>query len=121
MKEYERLKTEVHLLLPHEFSLDNNKNVIITFEVFFTMFDGKCVNTIVNNKATCRCPICFRTTSEFINSSLNFAPVDEKFLQLGLSLLHCEIKAFEHLLHISYRLTIKTWNVNANLKGIYKY
>ncbi|OXU22516.1 hypothetical protein TSAR_014078 [Trichomalopsis sarcophagae] len=35
-------------------------------------------------------------------------------------LLHVEIKAFEYLLHIAYRLTIKVWDVIASLKGAFE-
>ncbi|XP_017472387.1 PREDICTED: uncharacterized protein LOC108363512 [Rhagoletis zephyria] len=40
-------------------------------------------------------------------------------LLFGLGLLHAEIKAFEHLLHLSYRLLIKTWDVRANLQDTF--
>ena len=38
-------------------------------------------------------------------------------LQCGLGLLHIEIKTFEHLLHLAYRLTIKEWDVTEPRKG----
>jgi len=39
------------------------------------------------------------------------AVVEEKYFKFGLSTLHAWIRFFECLLHISYRLDFKKWQV----------
>lgn len=115
-KEIKRLNNEIKGLKKYKFKLDNGKSVTVKYYVNTTMFDGKCVNSIVGNTATCRCPMCLKTSHQFGNLKEDFTP-NENSLYFGLGLLHCEIKAFEHLLHLSYRLPLKTWDVRANLQG----
>lgn len=122
-REFNRLNEEIKNLFSHSFTMSNSKNVKVTFNVYQTLFDGKCVNTIVGNSATTRCPMCLRTSHQFNNFDDDFAPIMSS-LKYGLGLLHCEIKCFEHLLHISYRLCLggdesenKTWDVRKPLKG----
>ncbi|CAB0043739.1 unnamed protein product, partial [Trichogramma brassicae] len=88
---------------------------IFSYNVFQTLFDGKCVNTLVDNPATTRCPMCLKTSHQFGNVNEDFTPREESLLY-GLSLLHAEIKAFEHLLHLSYRLHLEQWDVRADMK-----
>lgn len=113
--EFQRLTNEINSLTTHNFEMSNNKRVTVKFQVSKTMFDGKFVNTITGNRATCRCPICLLTTHMFKLDD-SFTPIEEN-LQYGLGLLHVEIKSFEHLLHLSYKLTIKEWDVTVPRKG----
>jgi len=46
-----------------------------------------------------------------IDSLINYKADCETY-RFGLSVLHAHIRLFECLLHISYRLDIKTWQVN---------
>ena len=85
--------------------------------MFLTMFDGKRVNAIVGNRAIVRCPICLVSAHNF-NKLFEFTPMDF-LLQLGLAILHGEIKAFEHLFHISYRKHIHPWNIKQPMNGAY--
>ena len=116
VKEIERLNKEIKDLKMPKFKLENGKSVWVKYVVNKTMFDGKCVNTWIGNVATSRCPMCLKTSHQFGNITENFTPNEESLL-FGLGLLHCEIKAFEHLFHLSYCLTIKSWDVRANLQG----
>lgn len=118
LKEHTRITKEIDALATHTFHLKNGIQAEVTFVVSQTLFDGKCVNTIVGNRATCRCPMCNRTVHNFGNLEDDFAPT-ESFLKLGMGLLHCEIKSFEHILHLAYRNTesIKTWDIKKPLKG----
>ncbi|XP_043465714.1 uncharacterized protein LOC122500713 [Leptopilina heterotoma] len=61
--------------------------------------------------------MCNRTAHSFGNLKDDFAPITP-FLQLGLGLLHCEIKSFEHLLHLAYRNKeeIRQWDMKVHLK-----
>lgn len=116
MREYRRLNGEIDALLRHTFQMQNGKIVTAKFIVSQTLFDGKCINTILGNRATMKCPLCDKPTRSFSNLTDDFTPVQTS-LKLGLGLLHAEIKSFEHLLHISYRLTIKMWDVKKEFRG----
>lgn len=114
--EHKRLTDEIKRLTVHRFKMVNNKLVRVKYIVTKTLFDGKCVNTLVGNTATCRCPMCLRTSHQFGNLNDDFEPNDSS-LYFGLSLLHAEIKTFEHLIHLSYRLELKVWDIRKNIVG----
>lgn len=116
ISENARLDEEIKFLNRHRFQLSNGKHVRINYVVTKTLFDGKCVNTLTGNPVTSRCPICLHTAHQFDNLENDFTP-NEDALSYGLGLLHAEIKMFEHLKNISYRLPLQKWDVTANLKG----
>ena len=115
--EFERLSTEIKNLLEHTFELSNNKLVKIKYDIYQTLFDGKCLNTIVRNAATSRCPMCNQTSHTFGNLSNDSSP-NISSLKYDLGLLHCEIKCLEHFINISYRATMRSWDVRKDLRGI---
>jgi len=80
------------------------------------MFDGKALNSIVGNAATQRCPNCLKTMKQFSNVDDSFKIIQDS-IQYGLGLLHAEVKCFENLLHLSYKLDVKTWTVRKCIKG----
>ncbi|KAL7290927.1 hypothetical protein TKK_0015654 [Trichogramma kaykai] len=118
-QEIERINYEIDHLKVHNFKLDNDKTVRFKYDVYKTLFDGKCVNTLVKNNATCRCPMCLKTTHQFGNPACDFTPLKSS-LSFGLSSLHAEIKVFEHLLHISYRLELGEWDIRADMQDRFK-
>ena len=67
MNEHKRLSAEIDNLLQYKFKMCNGKTVRVKFVVSQTLFNGKCINTIVGNKASSRCPMCGRTAHEFGN------------------------------------------------------
>lgn len=75
------------------------------------MIDGK-VCSALTNTSTMTCFICKAKISQMNNIvSVRQRPVEERTLKFGLSVLHAYIRCFECLLHIAYRLEIKTWKV----------
>jgi len=116
IREHNRLNKEINDLMPHKFKMANGKMTKVKFNVSQTLFDGKCINIIVGNKASSRCPMCLRTAHNFGNLDDDFSP-RKSSLKFGLGLLHDEIKASEHLLHISYRINLKTWDIRNHLRG----
>lgn len=116
VEEHNRLTVAIENLKVFKFSMRNQKKVTVNFSVTKTLFDGKNINAIRGNKATQRCPICLKTMANFNNKKEYFTP-EEGSLCLGLCLLHCEIKTFDHLLHIGYKIGIKQWEVTKDLKG----
>ena len=118
--EYNRLQKEIKSLTRHKFTMSNGKSVRVRFQTSTTLFDGKCVNTIVGNPATTRCPMCLTTSHNFNNQSSSFTPKEES-LHFGLGLLHAEIKCLEQFLNLSYKKIIGQWDVTKNYKGIFEF
>ncbi|CAF0958084.1 unnamed protein product, partial [Brachionus calyciflorus] len=77
-----------------------------------TMFDGKAVNAISNNSSPRICNICLASPIEMNNKDIiqKLEP-NKHTLKYGLSALHAYIRCFECILHISYRLPIKRWDI----------
>lgn len=119
-REHNRLKGEISTLVPHNFVI-NEKSVSIKYNLELTLLDGKALNNVLDNDATARCPICELTMKYFNTERAYSNDVPEDHLKHGLGLLHCEIKAFEFFLHLSYRskLGLKNWNCPSSLKGKY--
>lgn len=68
VKECKRLKDEIKCvgIYRYRFKIENGKKVREKSNIHETLFDGKCLNAIVD-KATVRCPICLKTYREFGN------------------------------------------------------
>ncbi|KAL7290635.1 hypothetical protein TKK_0015397 [Trichogramma kaykai] len=83
-KEMKRLDKEINKLNGYKFILPNKKVVRVKYEIYKTMFDGKCVNSLIENPAASRCPMCLKTAHQFGNSSIDFTP-KESSLSFGLT------------------------------------
>lgn len=60
-----------------------------------------------------RCYICGATPKQMKNiDQVKKKVILQDTLKFGLSSLHAWIRCFEYLLHVSYRLEIKTWAVS---------
>lgn len=83
----------------------------IKFLLELTMVDGKICNALADSSGM-RCYICRATISKMNNLEyIQNIPEQPETFQFGLSVLHAYIRFFECLLHIAYRLDIKTWKV----------
>lgn len=66
-----------------------------------------------------KCYLCDATSKEFNNlNAILQKPVKTEFISFGLSVLHCWIRLFESLLHLSYKLPVQEWRVNKENKEI---
>lgn len=117
LAERDRLESEVEDLYPHCFSLPNGKKVTVTFDVYFTMIDGKCLNYVLDNNATTRCPVCYLTMDNFNKQCDWDADVPTAHLRHGIGNLHCEIKTIELLIKLSARLPLQTWTIRKEMNG----
>lgn len=86
------------------------EQVSIKHTMLFTMVDGKVCNSATQTKSTMRCFICKATSKDF-NNLVETKEVDYRNLKFGLSTLHARIRFFEFLLHISYKISIKKWQM----------
>lgn len=114
--EKNRLGAQVEQLQSHRFSLSNGKMATVNFDVHLSIFDGKCLNALLDNDATTRCPICGLSMGNF-NKPVDWQTVvPESNLKHGIGNLHCEIKTMELLLKLSCRLKLKVWTVRKEFK-----
>lgn len=88
--------------------------------MMLTMVDGKVCNAATQTTSTMRCYICGATSKEFNNLAMK-KEVNTETIKFGLSILHARIRIFESLLHLSYKLPVKKWQLRSdNEKDIVK-
>ncbi|KAL0810228.1 hypothetical protein ABMA28_000592 [Loxostege sticticalis] len=109
--EFANMDRQIANLTPTKIELCG-RTYIFKHNLLKTMIDGKICNALSSNKSTQRCYICKATTSEF-NKIVDLEPrlYDPQTLDFGISPLHATIRFFECLLHISYKLPVKSWQV----------
>ena len=107
------LKKSVVRLLVSEFK---TVEVRVSFDLALTMIDGKVANSISNNSSQQVCNICNASPTQMNNKKI-VQELTPKLntLKHGLSALHAYIRCFECVLHISYRLPIKKWQIRGEL------
>lgn len=88
------------------------KVVLMHHKLMKTMIDGKIANNLSNNMSSQTCYICKTTPKDMNNLDMILKiPTNNTTFQYGLSILHANIRFFECILHISYRLDLKTWRI----------
>lgn len=107
--EVRKIEEQIEKLLPTEVNV-NNLVINITTKMVLSMIDGKVCNSLSSNTSTSTCYLC-KAKPRDMNSpnSISGKSVDKNFLSFGLSPLHSWIRFFECLIHISYKLDLKTW------------
>nr|CAI5848371.1 unnamed protein product [Callosobruchus analis] len=76
--------------------------------LLMTMVDGKVCNSLTQNRSSQTCYICGATPKQMNIQSENVREDTRENYSFGLSTLHSWIRCFECLLHISYRLDVKS-------------
>ena len=115
------IKNKISNLIPFKIDLSETKYVIITYSFYMSMIDGKVLAYVTNTSSMQCCCICGAALNE-MNSKDNLENgflAREESLHYGISPLHCWMRFFECLLHISYRLEFKQWKVTKNFKDIF--
>lgn len=109
--EFANMDRQIANLTPTKIELCG-RTYIVKHNLLKTMIDGKICNALSSNKSTQRCYICKATTSEF-HKILDLEPrsYDPQTLDFDISPLHAYIRFFECLLHIAYKLNVKSWQV----------
>lgn len=103
----ERIKEEIFSLIPSV----SEEGISVKYTLLFTMIDNKMCN-IMTNMQSMKYYLC-GTSPKKIND-LNLMKekiVKDEYFSFGLFSLHCWIRCFECLLHISYRIITKCWAV----------
>lgn len=111
-REFGLIEEQIEKLVQTKIDYDD-KQFLVSHNLFKTMVDGKVCNSLTSNSSTQKCYICKSGPKEFNDLEL----ITKKFttntdtLDFGLSSLHAYIRFFEALLHIAYRTDFKTWQV----------
>lgn len=104
----ERINEEISSLIPSV----SEEGISVKHTLLFTMIDNKICNIMTNMQSSMKCYLCGASPKEM--NDLNLIKekiVKDEYFSFGLSSLHCWIRCFECLLHISYRINIKCWAV----------
>ncbi|GBL72728.1 hypothetical protein AVEN_127961-1 [Araneus ventricosus] len=106
--EVKRIKEQVISSLPTKISI-NDMEVSVKQTLIFCMIDGKMCNAVAGCESTQTCYLFGAKPSEMNDERIMQKIFNRDLLSLGLSPLHSWIRFFECILHLSYRLEIKSW------------
>lgn len=110
VSETNKILEEINALLPTIYSVENGPEVSVKHELLLTMVDGKICNALTETSSAQKCYICGATPKLMNDESREFV-ANKSNLGFGISTLHAWIRSFECLLHISYRLGVKKWQL----------
>ncbi|CAH1956324.1 unnamed protein product [Acanthoscelides obtectus] len=103
--------TKIENTIPIEIKTKEGHSYIIDVDMMLTMLDGIVGDVLSETNSTMKCIICGATPKDMNTlAGINRPPNVDNY-RFGLSTLHCWIRFFECLLHIEYRLPIKSWQV----------
>ena len=108
------METEISELRPLEAT-----EAVVDYKLQMTMVDGKVTNVATNTTSSQKCSMCGVTPRQ-VNDLELVAGLPVTNLNYGLSSLHCWIRCFECLIHISYRLELEVCQVRAADKPRYQ-
>lgn len=93
------IKKQISELKPSVIQMKNGKTVLIDYEFFLTMIDGKVLNVITDTSSTLKCAICKKSQKDFQNLDDSS---DEQNYEYGISPLHARIRCMEFILKLAY-------------------
>lgn len=111
-REIQSVQEEIRNLTPFTTTIAGKKITVI-YELYLTMIDGKIFQVVTRTKSSLVCGICDASPKQFNNLKdlkTRFKP-KEGTLNYGVSVLHLWIRSFERLLHVSYTIKVKKWQM----------
>lgn len=93
-----------------ETRIEGDKIKTVKHSLMLTMVDAKVCNSATNTTSTMKCYICGATSKDF-NKLDRQREANPSTFKFGLSILHARIRFFESLLHLSYKLEVKKWQL----------
>lgn len=111
LREVESIKHQILVLQPTQILTEKLKFEVKS-NLVLCMIDGKVCNALSAYTSSQVCYICGASPKNMNNlEALSNRNVDTNMLEFGISPLHSWIRCFECMLHIAYRIEIKTWCV----------
>ncbi|XP_021703892.1 uncharacterized protein LOC110677210 [Aedes aegypti] len=107
-EEINYIEKQIGELTKSEYITTDSNIVLIKHTLFPTMVDGKVCNAATETSSSMRCYICQATSKTFNNLDKRNEENPASF-KFGMSPLHLRIRCFETILHLSYKLPLKTW------------
>lgn len=116
-KEIKSVEDQIKNITPTKVTI-NDQEITVNHTFKLTMIDGKMFG-VITESSTQTCGICGATPKIMneLNKMQMLVPKVEN-LDFGVSTLHAWIRCLETLLHISYRLTVKKWQIRENADKI---
>lgn len=109
-EETEKIKQQMSVLSPTNIEISGSQ-IYINTTLILTMVDGKVCNALADNKSSQTCYICGATPKMMNEKDKSKMTPNSNMYAFGISSLHAWIRSFECLLHISYRLHIRKWQI----------
>ena len=102
-------ETEIAELTPTSY-----ENTTISHNLLLTMIDGK-IHSFISGTSSAVCDLCKSRPVEMNNLQVvRDKPVNEDMFKHGLSSLHAWIRSMECLLHIAYKIDVKSWQLKGD-------
>lgn len=109
--EEKEMNEKISNLQACDLATESGQRCRVNCEMLFTMMDGSVSNVLSGTNSTSKCIICGATPKEMNTENVLNRPPNTENYRFGLSTLHCWIRFFECILHIAYRLPVKSWQV----------
>ncbi|KAI4454969.1 acetyl-coa c-acyltransferase [Holotrichia oblita] len=115
--EYDESKEQIDNLQPTTITLEDGTQLFFNHITTCTMVDGKTINILTNTSSSQVCNVCGITPKDINNltSSIN-RPCNTEAYKFGLSVLHSNLRTFQYLLNIAYKLDLKIWRTSPREK-----
>lgn len=115
-REIKSIENQIQELVPTNLEIDS-KDIIVEHHLIMSMGDGQICNAVMEVSSAQKCYVC-GATPKYMNDLENTSKRDPdvRAYSFGLSHLHALIRCFETILHISYRMDIKKWQVRGQEK-----
>lgn len=114
IQEIDYVKTAINNLQQTKVTIADT-SYSVNYTMMFTMVDGKVCNAATNTTSTMKCYICGLTSKDFNNLKIK-KEANPEALDFGLSILHARIRLFESVLHLSYKLPVKKWQLRTEME-----
>lgn len=113
--EFQAIESQIRELKPTEIHINSDKILFFNHIPICTMIDGKTCNVLTDTASTQACNVCGVTPKDINNlSKVLERPCNLDSYRFGLSVLHAYLRCYEFLLHISYKIEIKQWQVKGS-------
>lgn len=110
MKVKDNIHREIEQLTTYVYNNDKKK-IKVEYRLKLTMIDGAVLNAIHGHKSCATCVLCGAKPTQMNTELVLERNVNENCYKYGLSTLHAWIKFFECIVHIAYKLPIKSWRI----------
>ena len=105
-QEMGEIEAQTHSLLPCSITMSDNRNIVITHKIVWSMLDGK-AKAYATDTATQTCNICGAVPSQMNNiENVVARPINQNVLKYGLSPLHALLRFFSLIITVGTKLVL---------------